>query len=49
MLSILGDNIYIILNMLGDNYLVDANKVSRNKVRVKEIKTSTRIDIRTSI
>ena len=30
MLGILSDNIYIILDILGDNYLVDTNKISRN-------------------
>ena len=30
MLSILGDNIYVILGILSDNHLVDTNKVSRN-------------------
>ena len=30
MLSILSNNIYIILSIFNDNYLVDANKISRN-------------------
>ena len=35
MLDILSDNIYIILDMLGDNYLVDTNKISRNIIDLK--------------
>ena len=31
MLSILDDDIYIILGILNDNHLVDTNKISRNK------------------
>ena len=32
MLGMLGDNIHVILGMLGDDHLVDANKVSRNNL-----------------
>ena len=37
MLSILSDNIYVILSILSNNHLIDTNKISRNIDSYKDL------------